>query len=90
MNDEKAPLGLQLGRDVNGNKTIKVRLQSTGNGFSVQTLGNMPQTHRMTKDNFIYKVAIAELEEHVSRYGTLRQRDVTGFTSEKLLAKRSV
>lgn len=86
---DHGPIALKLGRDTNGNKTIKVSFPNNATGFSVQTLGNMPDTHRMTQDSFSYKIAIAELEDYISRYGTLRQRDVTGFSLAKLNAKRA-
>ena len=77
---DKGAMGLKLDRDTNGNKTIRVRFHSSGHGFTVQTNGNLPETHRMTPDSFNYNVAAAELKEHISRYGTLRQRDITGWT----------
>ena len=73
-------MGLKLDRDTNGNKTLKVKYHGSGHGFSVQTNGNLPETHRMTPDSFNYTVAAAELKDYISRYGTLRQRDITGWT----------
>jgi hypothetical protein len=76
-----SPIGLKLGRDTNGNQTIKVKFPNSDvTGFSVQTLGTMPQTHMMTEDSFSYKIAIVELEGYIRRFGTLKQREATGFS----------
>jgi len=58
-----------IGRDRNGNRVLRVKPRH-GRGFSIQTLGNLWQTHRegvgdWTKD---------EVADHVQSYGTNRQR----------------
>ena len=76
---DKGAMGLALGRDTNGNKTLKVSF-TNANGFSVQTNQNLPLTHRMTSDHFDYKAAAEELRNHIKRFGTRRQRDITGWS----------
>jgi hypothetical protein len=36
-----------FGRDTNGNKIVKLSFPNT-RGFSIQTLGNLKETHRIT------------------------------------------
>lgn len=37
----------KISRDINGNKIVKISFPDTGQkGFSIQTLGNLPLTHR--------------------------------------------
>jgi len=76
---DKGAMSLKLGRDTNGNKTLKVSFTKR-QGFSIQTNQNLPETHRMTTDCFDYKVAVDELRGHIKRFGTLRQRDITGWS----------
>lgn len=76
---DNGPLGLTLAVDTNGNKTLRVLLADRI-GFSVQTNQNLPITHRMTADWFDYDAAIEELRHHIQRFGTLRQRDITGWS----------
>ena len=74
-----AYISLSLDRDTNGNKTLRLSFPKF-RGFTVQTNGNLPETHRMTPETFDYQVAINEVREHIKRFGTLRQRDLTGWT----------
>jgi hypothetical protein len=62
------------GRDTNGNSILRIT-PHTGRGFSIQTLGNLPKTHRdgVTADT------AAEVAEHISAYGTTRQRAALGL-----------
>jgi hypothetical protein len=77
---DKGDMNLSIDRDLNGNKTLRVKFANRV-GFTIQTNGNLPMTHRMTTDCFNYKGAADELREHISKYGTLRQRDITGWTN---------
>jgi hypothetical protein len=54
--------------DINGNKILQVRF-NLSRGFSVQTNGNLPMTHR---DGVGFWTA-TELQDYVLRYGTKRQ-----------------
>lgn len=38
-----------FGRDVNGNSVVRLKNQQ-GRGFSIQTNGNLPKTHRMRSE----------------------------------------
>ena len=69
---------LQLRRDKNGNKTL---YYSNGHyrGFSVQTNGNLPKTHKMSKENFSNSIATSELNYYVKEYGTQRQKEMLGW-----------
>ena len=61
--------------DANGNKVVKV--SATGyRGFSVQTNGNLPQTHAMTKDNMNTLIIHDELRAFCGIYGTKHQQEV--------------
>jgi len=66
----------RLSRDINGNKTFKVSGDEYRRGFSVQTLGNMPKTHRMTNDTLVLHTAMNELVAYVKDYGTKHQQDL--------------
>lgn len=65
-----------LARDINGNKILKLEKSdlSGKRGFSIQTNGNLPQTHKMETETFDRTVAIAEIKDFVSRYGTISQK----------------
>ena len=63
----------KTGRDKNGNKIL--RCSSVEGGFTVQTSGNLPRTHR-------YGVTVetdAEVCAYVRRHGTGRQRRILGI-----------
>ncbi len=71
-------INLKISRDNNGNKTVKVKRLGF-RGFSVQTLGNMPKTHRdsmkgLITDPMLYCVALTELTDFVASYGTTAQK----------------
>ena len=57
--------------DVNGNRCLKLDKSDIGSrGFSVQTLGNLPRTHR----EGIGPWTMAEVYAYVREYGTLTQK----------------
>lgn len=64
--------------DRNGNKVAA--LKTPHGGFSIQTSGNLPRTHRFgkgalkTKEQ--YKTALYELLAYVSAFGTARQKEI--------------
>lgn len=66
----------KLSRDINGNKTFKVSGDEYRRGFSVQTLGNMPKTHRMTNDTLVLYIAMNELIKYVAAHGTKHQKNL--------------
>lgn len=57
----------KLSRDLNGNEIVKVFFPGS-RGFSIQTNGNLPITHRTGEAN------IEEIKAYVLHYGTLRQK----------------
>lgn len=67
---------MKISRDTNGNKILKVEKSDlAGNkGFSVQTLGNLPMTHRDGIGSYTW----GELVSYVRQYGTERQKDLIG------------
>ena len=73
-------MNFKLGRDVNGNKLLKVSFGKGFRGFSVQTLGNLPRVHKATYLEEISR-ATAENELHafVKEFGTDRQKDLLGW-----------
>jgi hypothetical protein len=64
---------IKISRDVNGNKTCKAICE--GGSFSVQTLCNMPLTHRNGKQYYTAK----ELHNYVDQFGTERQKRLVSF-----------
>jgi len=64
-------MNTKLSRDVNGNKIVRLTF-SNAQGFSIQTNGNLPLTHRTGKPDH------AEIRAYVLRFGTLRQKSVIG------------
>ena len=70
---------LNIGRDTNGNKILKVTFRDKTRGFSVQTNGTLPETHRMTQDTFNDHIANGELNAYIKKYGTERQKDLLGW-----------
>jgi len=70
---------MKLSRDTNGNKTLSITKKECGLGFSIQTLGNLPKVHRMTKADFNQAVALDELNAYVKAYGTPRQKTALGW-----------
>lgn len=67
-----------IGRDTNGNRVLRIRPPHE-RGFSIQTLGNLPGTHRdgITADTG------AEVLAHVTEHGTARQRAALGIAPRK-------
>jgi len=70
---------LKLSRDLNGNKTLKVSFSDGTRGFSVQTNGNLPRTHRMSKHDFNNSTAQNELHGYIKEYGTNNQKALLGW-----------
>jgi len=59
-----------IGRDTNGNKIAKI--QCVGGGFSIQTLGNLPKTHR----DGVYTWTANEINTFINSHGTKRQKNL--------------
>ena len=68
-------LKFKFGMDVNGNKIVKVSGKGI-RGFSIQTNGNLPMTHSMSKDNMDIHIIHDELRAFCTIYGTKRQREI--------------
>lgn len=68
-------LKFKFAMDANGNKVVKVSAKGE-RGFSVQTNGNLPMTHAMTKDNMNAHIIHDELRAFCTLYGTPRQREL--------------
>ena len=60
-----------IGRDKNGNKLVRVKTSGRG-GFSIQTNGNLPQTHR----DGVTSETDAEVCAYVRRHGSERQKRI--------------
>ena len=71
-------MNLTLGYDVNGNKVLKIKIPGE-TGFSIQTLGNLPKTHRMQIGTIDHFIASNEAHGFIKAYGTARQKDLFGF-----------
>ena len=65
-------MNYKMDRDINGNKIVKISLQGF-RGFSIQTNGNLPKTH---KDHYPDK---SEISGWVREYGTERQKELFGW-----------
>jgi len=65
---------IELSRDRNGNKIVRFK-PDHGRGFSVQTLGNMPRTHR----DFDASTALSQLVAYVRQHGTDKPKDAIGL-----------
>lgn len=70
-------LKLKFGRDVNGNKVLKITRPSF-RGFSIQSnCGNLTSAHRLDnedlKDESTFDVVLKEAKAYVTEYGTPRQ-----------------
>ena len=70
----------KVGTDINGNRFLKV-IPPISTGFSVQTNGNLPHTHReamKTKNGAFIPDALMvnELLHYVHEYGTERQKEI--------------
>ena len=57
------------GRDVNGNKVVRVSFPNS-RAFSIQTNGNLPKTHSMSKGGYDEK----EINQYVKEYGSDAQK----------------
>ena len=64
----------KIGRDVNGNKVVRVSIPGE-RGFSIQTNGNLPSTER---DGVTYQTD-NEVCDYIKRYGTPRQKELLGY-----------
>jgi hypothetical protein len=64
---------MNISKNVNGNKVLKIAKHELygKNGFSIQTLGNLPNTHK----NGIFYGTKAEVFNYVENHGTKRQKD---------------
>lgn len=62
------------GRDRNGNALVRITT-GEGRGFSIQSAGNLPQTHR----DGVGAYTLAEVLDYVKDYGTKRQRSIMGL-----------
>jgi hypothetical protein len=58
-------------KDENGNKVVRIT-PHTGRGFSIQTLGNLPITHR----DGVGEYTAGEVKAHVVKYGTAGMKSV--------------
>ena len=69
---------LEIKRDVNGNKIARFHSATSKRGFSVQTLGNLPELHKLSVGESIpahMDVACwIEFVEFIKTHGTKRQK----------------
>lgn len=68
---------MNIGHDSNGNRILKVGKSDLGGarGFSIQTLGNLPITHR----DGIVAGTDRELRGYIFAHGTERQKFLFGM-----------
>ena len=68
---------MKIAHDTNGNRVLKLEGSDVGakRGFSIQTLGNLPQTHR----DGITSGTDAEVRTYLTQHGTARQKELYGI-----------
>jgi len=66
---------LTFAMDSSGNKIVKVTRKGY-RGFSIQTNGNLPQTHYMRKDTMNAHIVHDELRAYCGIYGTPHQQTI--------------
>lgn len=82
---------MYLSRDINGNKTLVIQGTDVAmpytRGFSIQTLGNLPVTHKhylhgskRTLNGSYYLVAMSEVKAYITAHGTNSQKLKLGIT----------
>ena len=67
---------MKISSDINGNRVVKIESSDLagGRGFSIQTLGNLPQTHR----NGIGPYTDDEIRKYLEMFGSARQKELFG------------
>jgi len=75
-------MNIKFSYDINGNKIVKFTPDNGSRGFSIQTLGNMPESHRMDCNDFDRDVVLKEMASHVIKYGTTYQKELIGHYTE--------
>lgn len=73
-------LKFKFGMDSNGNKIVKVSRKGF-RGFAIQTNGNLPQAHYMSKDVSDNHIIHDELRAFCGIYGTPHQVKVLSCDS---------
>lgn len=63
-----------IDRDRNGNRIVRVTVPGS-RPFTVQTLGNLPETHR----HGICPATAGEVSQYVRQFGTVRERELLGL-----------
>ena len=61
-------------RDRSGNRIVRVTVPGN-RPFTVQTLGNLPETHRTG----ICHATVGEVNAYVREFGTIRERELLGL-----------
>jgi hypothetical protein len=79
---------MKISSDINGNKTVKVESKDLitwrnikVTGFSIQTLGNLPMTH---KEGVTY-TSKNEIFDFINKFGTKRQQTIIGCKQDLTL-----
>ena len=75
----------KIGYDSNGNKVCRVSFGGE-RGFSIQTNGNLPNTHR----HGVCKLTEDEVETYILWYGTSRQKTLLAAVNWSRLAVAAI
>ena len=69
---------MKIAYDTNGNKALKIEGSDLGTkrGFSIQTCGNLPETHR---NGIAPQITDNEVRMYIKNYGTARQKRLMGI-----------
>lgn len=67
-------VSMKISHDKNGNKVLKISKSDlcVDTGFSIQTLGNLPETHK----HGVHYATKGEVFNFISEYGTKRQKQL--------------
>lgn len=80
----------KISRDLNGNKIVSLKF-SNGTGFSIQTNGNLPQTHKLHPGKIsptdVTEFVEPEVKEYVRKYGTSRQKSIMGESVKDIIRR---
>ncbi len=68
-------INFKFKHDINGNKIVKVTRKGY-RGFSIQTLGNLPQTHAMRNGITSTHIVHDELRAFCGLFGTKHQQNI--------------
>ena len=62
---------IKISRDLNGNKIVSIPGNESGRGYSIQTNGNLPAIHRLSKGKHtLTRSEAKEIRAYLTAHGT--------------------